>query len=329
MLVRIWLSLMVLAAVNAQTQAGTEWLSWGGDSGGSKHSPLTKIDRKNVGRLSVAWVFDAKDVSDGTTYPTRSAFEATPLMAGGLLYVSTPFSRVLAVDPDTGREVWAFDPAIDRTARMNLFVSRGVAYDGARGRIYFGDLEARLWALDAKTGRPVPAFGNDGKIDLRDGMMGGAEGAQYRVTSPPAVCGDAVVTGALVSDSQPAGPSGDIRAFHAGDGRLLWRFRTVPGQKEPGGDTWAGESATRRGGANAWSVMSVDEKARTVFAPLTSPSYDFYGGDRKGANLYGNSLVALDCTTGKLKWHYQTVHHDIWDYDLPAQPVLTTVRRNG
>jgi quinoprotein glucose dehydrogenase len=284
-----------------------------------------------VSKLRVAWMFDTGDVSDGTKYSTRSAFEATPLMVDGVLYVSTPFCRVIAIDAETGVALWTFDPDIDKGIRTNLFVNRGVTYwtDGERKRILLGDLEGRLWALDAATGRPIGSFGNRGSIDLKAGMTDGFERAQYRVTSPPAVCGNVVISGALVSDGQPQGPSGDLQAFDVRDGKPLWRFHTVPRQGEYGYETWREGSGKSRGGANAWSILSVDEKAQMAFAPLTSPSYDFYGGDRKGENLFGNSVVALDCATGKRQWHFQTIHHDLWDYDLPAQPILADVRRNG
>lgn len=252
-------------------------------------------------------------------------------MVDGVLYISTPFCRVIALDPETGAQRWTFDPHIDKTSRTNLFVNRGVAYwtDGKRKRILLGDLAGRLWALDAATGLPVEDFGHRGFVDLKLGMTEGFDRAQYRLTSPPAVCGNVVIAGSLVSDSQPQGPSGDLHALDARDGKPLWRFHTVPQPGDDGYDTWRDESAKNRGGVNAWSILSVDEKAGMVFAPLTSPSYDFYGGDRKGQNLFGDSVVALDCATGERKWYFQTIHHDLWDYDLPAQPLLADVRRGG
>jgi glucose dehydrogenase len=206
-----------------------------------------------------------------------------------------------------------------------------VAYwqDGSKKRIFLGDLHGRLYSIDANNGKLDPKFGDRGVLDLRAGFADRFPDRQYKLTSPPAVCGQVVITGSLVSDGAPKGPSGDIRGVDAGTGKLLWRFNTVPRSGEFGNDTWQADSWKERGGTNAWSVMSVDEKNSLVFVPLTSPSYDMYGGDRKGANLFGNSVVALDCQTGKRKWHFQTVHHDVWDYDLPAQPVLVTVQRRG
>jgi len=308
-----------------------EWRFWGGDAGGTKYSQLDQINKKNVTGLKVAWQYDTGDVSDGTVYPTRSAFEATPLVVDGVMYVSTPFCRLIALDAETGQKLWDFDPKIDRTMRINLFASRGVAWwhDGKQKRVFLGDLQGRLFSIDAETGKPDPKFGDGGVLDLRAGAGDKFPGRSYGLTSPVAVCRDVVITGSWVSDGLPRGPSGDIRGFDARTGKLLWRFHSVPHPGEFGNDTWEGGSWKDRGGTNAWSIMSVDEENGLVFVPLTSPSYDMYGGDRKGANLFGNSVVALDCRTGERKWHFQTVHHDLWDYDLPAQPVLVTVQRQG
>lgn len=317
--------------MSAATCYAQEWQFWGGDQGGTKYSPLEQINKKNVSGLKVAWTYDTGDWSDGSEYPTRSAFEATPLVVDGVMYVSTPFCRLIALDPETGEKRWEFDPKIDRAMRANLFVSRGVTFwqDGNKKRIFLGDLHGRLFSIDAMTGKPDPKFGKDGMLDLRAGLADQFPDKQYKLTSPAAVCGNVIITGSLVSDGSPKGPSGDIRGFDARTGELLWRFHTVPRPGELGNDTWQGDSWKDRGGTNAWSVMSVDEKNGLIFVPLTSPSYDMYGGDRKGANLFGNSVVALDYRTGKRRWHFQTVHHDVWDYDLPAQPVLVTVQRQG
>lgn len=321
----------VLTLLIAGQAAGQEWRSWGGDPGGMKFSPLNQIDKKNVGRLKVAWVFDTEEYSDGKTYPSRSAFEATPLVLDNVMYVTSPFGHLFALDPESGRKRWDFDPKIDRDVRVNLFVNRGVSYwsDGKRKRIFLGDLQGRLHSIDASTGALDPAFGSGGIVDLARDMVEGFERGYYRLLSPVAVCGDVVVAGSLVPDGEPQGPSGDVRGLDAKTGKLKWRFHTVPRPGEFGHDTWEGDSWRKRGGANAWSLMSVDEKRRLVFVPLTSPAYDFYGGDRKGANLFGNSVVALNCETGERAWHFQTIHHDLWDWDLPAQPALVSVQRGG
>ncbi|MCZ6514283.1 MAG: pyrroloquinoline quinone-dependent dehydrogenase [Acidobacteria bacterium] len=320
--------LMLLAASGFSAQA-QEWPFYGGDAGGMKFSPLDRINKTNVAKLQVAWTYDTGDVSDGTVYPVRSAFESTPLVVDGVMYVTTPFCRLIALNAETGKVLWEFDPQIDKTMRTNLFINRGVTYwtDGKRKRLFLGDLHGRLFAIDAETGKPDPEFGKGGMLDLAREVTKKFPEGTYGLTSPVAVCGDLVVAGGKVSDGRPQGPSGDVRAFSARTGEPYWRFHTVPQPGEFGHETWEGDSWRDRGGTNAWSVLSVDEKTGMVFLPLTSPSYNYYGGDRKGANLFGDSLVALDCKTGKRKWHFQTVHHNIWDYDLPAQPVLVTVRR--
>jgi glucose dehydrogenase len=322
---------LALVAVAPLLAAAQDWPHAGRDAGGTRYAPIAQIDRGNVSRLEVAWTFDTGDVSDGKDLPTRSAFEATPVVIDGVLYVPSPFSRLFALDADTGESLWVFDPAIDKKVPRNLFVNRGVSSwtDGKRRLVYLGDIEGRLWGIDAKTGRPDPVFGDSGRVDLRAGMADGFPEAQYGLTSPAAVCGDVIVAGSLVSDGNPRGPSGDVRGLDAGTGKVLWRFHTVPRPGEPGHETWEPDSWKERAAANAWSFLSVDEARGLVFLPLTSPAYDFYGGDRKGTNLFGNSVVALECKTGQRRWHFQTVHHDVWDYDLPAAPVLVEVKRDG
>ena len=322
------MALVVCAAALGDEQ---EWRHYGGDSGGSKYSSLDQITKENVTELEVAWEFDTGEFSDGAVYPTRSAFEATPLVVDGVLYVTSPFAHLFALDPETGEQLWDFDPKVDRASRLNLFINRGVTYwsDGERKRIFLGDQHGRLFGLDAATGKPDPEFGEGGVLQLADEMTAGFERGKWGLTSPVSVCENVIVTGGWVTDSDALGPSGDIRGLDARTGELVWRFHVIPRPDEPGGDTWEGDSWKDRGGVNAWSIMSVDEENGLAFIPLSSPSYDFYGGDRKGDNLYGDSIVALDCKTGERKWHFQTIHHDIWDWDLPAQPNLITVVREG
>lgn len=309
-----------------------EWVHHGNDAGGMRYSPLKQIHRGNVDRLKIAWRWKSGDVSDGKSgWPVRTAFEATPLMIGSTLYVTTPFQRLAALDASTGRELWIFDPKIDRRRAYNLYVNRGAAYwtDGKSERLVFGTLEGRLYSIDAATGKPDPAFGEQGSVDLRKGFTDEFPGAGYGMTSPPAIYRDLVICGSIASDRDPQGPAGDVRAFNIRTGEEVWRFHAIAQEGDPGVETWEGDSWKKRGGANAWSLLSVDHDRGLVFLPLTSPSYDFYGGDRKGQNLYGDSVVALDASTGKRRWHFQTVHHNIWDYDLPAQPVLVEVVRGG
>lgn len=314
----------------ATTVHAQDWRYYAGDPGGQKHSNLKQIDKKNVSQLKVAWTFHTGDVSDGKDFPVRSAFEATPLMVDGVLYVTTAFNRLVALDSETGKQLWAFDPKLDRTSSRNLFIHRGAAFwtDGKQKRLYYGTLDGELFAIDANNGEPVPNFGNKGKVNLREGMMPNERGS-LGMTSPPVIFKNLVICGSIVTDGEPQGPSGDVRAFDAATGKQVWRFHTVARPGDPGNQTWEGDSWKDRGGTNVWSIMSIDEKRGLVFLPLTSPSSDRWGGDRKGANLYGDSLVALDASTGKRVWHFQTVHHNIWDYDLPAQPVLIDVMKQG
>lgn len=314
------------AALGAQ-----QWEFYGGDPGGMKYSPLKQITRANVGRLRPAWIFHTTDVSDGTRWPTRSAFETTPLMIDGVLYLTTPFSRVLALDPETGRELWAFDPGLDKTESANLFINRGAAYwsNAEKKRIFLGTLDGRLFSLTAATGKPDESFGDGGWVDLRKGTADDFPLRRVGMTSPPVVYGNLVICGSLVPDGEPRGPAGDVRAYNALSGKLVWTFHTVAQAGEYGADTWAADSWRKRGGVNAWPPLSVDRERGILFLPLTSPSTDYYGGDRKGAGLFGDSLVALDAATGKRLWHFQTVHHNLWDYDLPAQPTLVRVRKDG
>jgi quinoprotein glucose dehydrogenase len=308
-----------------------EWPYYGGDSGGMKYSSLKQITPSNVAKLQVAWTFHTGEVSDGKTRPTRSAFEATPLVIDGVMYLTTPFNRLIALDPETGRQLWAFDPKLDPDKTYNLFINRGSAYwtDGKAKRILYGTLDARLFSIDAVTGEPDTSFGDRGVVNLRTGVGEKFPQRGMGMTSPPAVYKNIVICGSLVSDGEPQGPAGDVRGFDVRTGRLVWQFHTVARAGEFGNDTWQGDSWKDRGGTNAWSILSVDQQRGIVYLPLTSPSTDLYGGDRKGANLFGDSLVALDAATGTRLWHFQTIHHNIWDYDIPAQPNLVTLVRDG
>jgi quinoprotein glucose dehydrogenase len=213
----------------------------------------------------------------------------------------------------------------------NLLINRGASYwtDGKEKRILLGTLDGRLFSIDAGTGKPDAKFGKGGWLDMREGMAEKSPRGSYGLTSPVSAYKNLIIAGALVSDGEPHGPSGDVRAFDARTGKLVWRFHVIPRAGEFGNETWKEDAWQDRGGANPWSILSVDVERGIVFLPLTSPAHDYYGGDRPGANLFGNSLVALDANTGKRLWHFQTVHHDLWDWDLPAQPILVTVQRDG
>ncbi len=317
---------MLVAVAAAQLAAGQpdpEWSAYGHDSGGSKYSPLAAIDRNNVQQLKVAWTFHTGDLyRPKKGRPT--ALETTPLFIGNTLFISTPLGRVVALDPETGTQKWSYDPKIDRDAGYGDFANRGVAawFDKERKqrRIFITPIDARLIALDANTGKPCPDFGKAGQVDLRAGLKHPPESAaEYETTSPPAVIGNLIVVGSAIADNNRAeAPSGEVRAFDARTGELRWTWDSLPAV--PGVKTGAG---------NAWSIISTDPERNLVFIPTGSASPDYYGGLRPGDDLYANSVVALRGDTGKLVWHFQTVHHDLWDYDVASQPALFTVRKNG
>ena len=325
------LRVTLLAFLISFPASAQEWQYYAGDAGAMKYSALKEINRDNVQHLHPAWIFHTGDVSDGTRWPTRSAFESTPLVINGVMYVTTSFSRVIALDSETGKEIWSFDPHLDRTESANLFINRGAAYyaDGTKHRIFLGTLDGRLFSLVAESGKLDDSFGSGGWVDLRKGIADDFPHRNIGMTSPPVVYKGLVICGSLVPDGEPRGPSGDVRAYDVRSGKLVWTFHTVAQHGEFGNDTWAPGSWEKRGGANAWPPISVDAERGIVFLPLTSPSTDFYGGDRKGQGLFGDCLVALEAATGKRLWHFQTVHHNLWDYDIPAQPTLVQVKKNG
>jgi quinoprotein glucose dehydrogenase len=280
-----------------------------------------RIDATNVNRLAVAWTFHTGDMYAGSKGGLRgkaSAFECTPLFADGALYVSTAFGRVIALEPETGKQKWAFDPKIDRGAGYGDFANRGVStwVDPATKKrtIFIGTIDARLFALDAATGLPLTRFGNEGSVDLKKGLrLPVKKESEYEETSPPAVIGGLVVVGSGIADNDRTDmPSGEVRAFDVRSGKLVWTFDPLPG--------------TRTGAANTWSRIVADPEHNLVFLPTTSPSPDYYGGERRGDNRYADSLVALNAQTGAVRWSFQTVHHDLWDYDVAAPPALITVK---
>jgi len=324
-------SLLILGALLA-AQDG-DWPAYGRDPGGERFSPLDAIRRENVAALQVAWTFrtgDAYEPKSGR--PT--AFEATPLHVDGTLYLSTPVGRVIALDPVDGRQRWAFDGKAPREKGYGDFASRGVSTwrRGSERRIFVATIDARLIALDAKTGKPIPGFGQQGTVDLRKGLRIGPTGfADYEVTSPPAVIGNTVVVGSAIADgTSKIHPSGEVRGFDAITGALKWTWDPVPQDPSAvGGDSWKSGSAARAGGANAWSVIVADPARNLVFVPTSSPNHDYFGGERSGDNLFSDSVVALRADTGTRVWHFQTVHHDLWDYDVASPPILFDWRKDG
>jgi glucose dehydrogenase len=304
-----------IAGAARQSSREGDWRSFAGDPGAQRFSSLKQVTRQNVTELRQAWAFDtgSRDL------------QATPLVIDGLMYM-TAGSTVLALEPETGKPIWKFESS-------GPVSKRGVAYwpgdANTRARLYSGVRDGRMVALDAKTGSVVTGFGERAYVDLKASIRGDVDGA-FMLDSPPAIYKDIVITGGSNGEGSPStGLYGDIRGWDARSGKLLWSFHTVPRAGEPGVETWEGESWKNRSGTNAWSYMTVDVERGLVFAPTGSPTSDFYGADRKGRNLYGNCLIALDAATGKLKWFQQLVHHDIWDWDLPAAPLLLDVNQNG
>jgi PQQ-dependent dehydrogenase (methanol/ethanol family) len=327
-----WRDLLLAVAATSLLPAQTEWPVYGHDSGGSRYSSLRQITVNNVKELQRAWTYHTgeKPASSGPRGQRQVAFETTPLVIGGVLYLTTPANRVIALDAISGREIWTFDPQAKSKAPIRYHAHRGVSYwpGDSRNppRILFGTLDGRLIALSARTGLPIPGFGNEGEVDLRKGVADGFPNSVYAVTSPPAILQDLVITGSELPESPGRGPYGDVRAWDVRSGKLVWVFHTVPRPGEPGHETWNSNAWEERTGANVWTGFTLDTQTGTIFLAIGSPAYDFYGGDRKGANLYGDSVVALNARTGGLIWAYQLVHHDIWDYDPPAPPALISVR---
>ena len=317
--------------------ADSGWPVYGRDAGGSRYSPLTQINRENVNNLKIAWTYGAGFADIKAVSARKAAFEATPILVDGLLYLTTPYNRVIALDPATGVERWTYDPQGRLDRGYSEVTSRGVSAWPAPNdkrkiarRILVGTLDARLIALDAATGKPCADFGENGQVDLtRDVRM--VDRGDYQVTSPPAVIGDAIIVGSSIGDNRGIElERGVVRAYDARSGKLLWSWDPIPRKaNDPARKTWEGESANRTGAANAWSIISTDAELGLAFVPTSSPSPDFYGGERKGDNRYANSVVALRAMTGAVVWSFQVVHHDLWDYDVASQPMLINLRRNG
>jgi quinoprotein glucose dehydrogenase len=319
---KLLLSVLLPLSLSAQNRS---WPTYGGGLDNTHYSALTQINRKNVAKLKVAWTYDTGDAFPG------SELECNPIVVNGILYATTPKLRVIALDAATGTLKWSFDPNQGRRV-VNKMRNRGVTFwadpaGAASKRIFFVSRQY-LYALDAETGQLIPGFGDEGRIDLRRDL--GRDPAQQFVsnTSPPVVYKDLLITGSIVSESLPASP-GDVRAYDARSGKLRWSFHTIPHPGEYGYESWPPDAWQYIGGANNWPGMSLDAARGIVFVPTGSASFDFYGANRKGDDLFANSLIALNAETGQRIWHYQTVHHDIWDRDLPTPPVLVTVMRDG
>lgn len=312
-----------------------DWPFYGGDQGGSRYSPLDLIDRSNVAKLQVAWEWKTNEAPMPELKTTPGMFEVTPLEIDGVLYLSTPYNRVAALDAASGHEIWSYDPkayADGQPPNGTGFVHRGVGAwrDGSKLRILVNS-RAKLIELDASTGKPIPQFGDNGVVDLVSGLRWQTDPKQYTNTSPVVIYKDLVIAGNGVGDriTYKQDPPGDVRAFSARTGKLVWTFHTVPLKGEFGADTWEGDSASYTGHTNVWAPMTLDESRGLLYLPVSTPSNDFYGGARHGANLFAESLVCLDAATGTRKWHYQIVHHGLWDYDLASPPELLTIHPEG
>jgi quinoprotein glucose dehydrogenase len=320
--------------------SGEGWQSYGGDKGGHRFSNAEQITPENVKTLDVAWIFKTGALDGRDEVKNRTAFETTPILVEDSLVFCTQFNVVIAVDPQDGSEKWRYDPKIPIDGQpANQFTCRGVSYwqdanadatASCATRLFTGTVDARLISLDAKTGKLCGDFGEGGSVQIEADIALRWPG-EFQITSAPVIIGDIVVTGSAISDNlRTEAPLGTVHAFDARTGEMVWRFNPVPRDPaDPARATWAGNSAGKVGHANVWSTMAVDEARGLVFLPTSSPSPDYYGGDRIGDNRYANSVVALNGQTGEVVWHFQTVHHDLWDYDLPAQPGLYQVWRDG
>ncbi|MBO9670423.1 MAG: PQQ-binding-like beta-propeller repeat protein [Sphingobium sp.] len=340
---RVLRGIVAVSALTGQSlsaQSAADWSSYGRDESHARHSPLTAINTQNVGQLRKIWSYHMRPtgttgenipIPDGAPLRLRTGFsasEATPLVVDGVMYLATPYRRVVALDAANGHELWAFDlPDNDQPS------TRGVAYWPGTGkvpaRVVFGGRTGKLYAIDAKTGKPAAGFGTDGAINMKTTeVLNGLARAQFGMSSPPAIYRNLIITGSRVQENPVKGASGDVRAWDAVTGKLVWTFHTIPQPGEKNFGTWEGESWKGRSGMNVWTFVVVDEKRGIAYLPIGAPTFDRWGADRKGKNLYGNSIIAVDARTGKYLWHFQTIHHDIWDVDLPVA-TLIDVKRNG
>jgi quinoprotein glucose dehydrogenase len=332
-LVCIFAALATSAAADAQPPQHGDWPGVGNDPGCMRYSKLDQINRDNVHHLVPSWTYRTGELRDGE----GKTIECTPIVVDGVMYITTGRLRVAALDAATGSELWKFDPLTDHPfphTPTSGGVNRGCAYwsdgePGGKRRIIHGTSDGRLFSLDAKTGKLDAEFGSGGIRNLRDELEPAVAAVGYGPTSAPVIWQNTIIVGVSCGEGPAVAAPGDIRAFDVRTGRQMWRFGTVPAPGEIGHETWATDSWKNRGGANAWGGLSIDVKRGLVFAGLGSASFDFYGGDRHGENLFANCTVALDANTGKRVWHFQTLRHDLWDHDLPVYPNLITVTHEG
>jgi quinoprotein glucose dehydrogenase len=314
----------------AQSVTDSGWPNYGNDAGGSRYSPAHQIDRTNVTQLQVAWTYRTGALQQQTDLIHKAAFEATPILVDNKLFLSTPYNHVIALDPRSGNKLWEYDSHLDLMKEYSEVASRGVSAwrdtkaklgQPCRLRVLFGTLDARLIALDGETGKPCADFGSNGEVDLtRDAATATEWTGGYQVTSAPSISGDLVIVGSSIADNWKVDTGrGIVRGFDVRTGKLRWTWDPIP---------WANETKPRTGAGNAWSTLSVDPERNLVFIPTGSASPDYYGGLRKGDNKWANSVVALRASNGEFVWGFQVVHHDLWDYDVAAQPTLFTWKDN-
>jgi len=338
-LVGLTLAALAGPAVHGQDAAIGQWRAYGGDRANTKYSPLDQIHAGNVAALTIAWRWESVDNELDRRQPElrlgQSWFETTPLMIDGVLYVRTSYSQVAAVDAAAGRTLWVYDPESYRAGRPTQFgfVSRGLSFwtDGQQERLIFTTGDGRLIALDRRAGRPCEDFGDGGQVDLKTGYRMPITPRLMNFSSPPAICREVVVVGSSISDAPATKemPPGFVRGYDVRSGKLLWTFNTIPQAGEFGNETWEDGSWQYTGNTNVWSIISADETLGTIYLPVSTPTNDWYGGHRLGDNLFAESLVCLEAATGRRLWHFQMVHHGLWDYDLPAAPILIDLTVEG
>jgi quinoprotein glucose dehydrogenase len=314
-----------------------DWSEYAADKASSKYSPLDQVGPENVADLEIAWTWSSVDqpLIDADTLLHTARNEATPIAVDGILYTSTSLSQVAAIDGASGETLWTFNPEsyVDGTPNNLGFVHRGVTFwdTGDQKRILYGTGDAYLYALDAETGVPIADFAENGRMDLTQGLRRPVDRRHYSVTSPPIVCRDRVIVGASIWDNPEVEemPPGDVRAFDPGSGGHVWTFETIPQNELIAAETWGEGSWQTAGNANVWTHMSCDEELGLVYLPTSTPTNDYYGGERPGDNLYAESIVAVRAETGERVWHFQGVHHGIWDYDFPTAPNLIDITVDG
>jgi quinoprotein glucose dehydrogenase len=327
-MIRPAIAALVLGLVAGPAMSLEEWPTYGHDYGDSRYSPLAQITPANVAGLKPAWTYHMRP--PGREARGFAASENTPLVVGGVMFVSTPYGRVVALDAETGKQRWAYEvPGGDQPATRGVSYWPGASKSKDGPQIVFGTRGGLLIALDAKSGAPVKSFGKDGVVNLHsDAVMQGFPQAALGITSAPVIYKDLIITGSRNQETPQKGASGQVRAFDVHTGREVWRFNGVPQPGEKFHDTWEGDSWVNRSGVNVWVGLTLDAKRGIAYLPFGAPTFDQSGNDRKGPSLFANSLVAVNAATGKYLWHFQAVHHDLWDYDLPLT-TLVDVKKDG